>query len=52
MIWDLMRSRDQDILRTTVREENVIATNADATVRVKAKRKLVSRKLVSKGGTL
>jgi len=46
MIWDFMRSRDQDILMTTFREEDVLAANDEATARVKA-----NRKLVSKGGT-
>jgi len=46
MIWDFMRSRDQEILMTTFREEDVLAANDEAAARVKA-----NRKLVSKGGT-
>lgn len=47
MVWDFMRSRDQEILITTFREEDVLAANEDAANRVKA-----NRRLVSKGGTL
>lgn len=43
--WDFMRSRDQEILLTTIREEDVLAANDEACVRVKS-----NRKLVSKGG--
>ena len=46
MIWDFIRSRDQEILMTTFREEDVLAANEEATARVKA-----NRRLVSKGGT-
>jgi Neuraminidase (sialidase) len=44
--WDFMRSRDQEILLTTFHEEDVLAANEEARVRVKS-----NRKLVSKGGT-
>jgi len=46
MIWDFMRSKDQEILLTTFREEDVLAASDAATVRVKS-----NRRLVSKGGT-
>jgi hypothetical protein len=46
MIWDFWRSRDQDILMTTFREEDVLAANDEAATRVKG-----NRRLVSKGGT-
>jgi len=47
LIWDYNRSKDQEILMTTLREEDVLAANDEAAARVKA-----NRKLVSKGGTL
>ena len=46
MIWDFMRFRDQEILMTTFREEDMLASNDEAIARVKT-----NRKLVSKGGT-
>jgi len=46
MIWDFMRSRDQAILMTTFREEDVLAADKAAEARVRA-----ARHLVSKGGT-
>ena len=46
MIWDFMRSRDQEILMTTFREEDVLAADKAAEARVRA-----ARHLVSKGGT-
>jgi len=46
MVWDFMRSRDQEILMTTFREDGVLAANDEAAARVKT-----NRKLVSKGGT-
>jgi hypothetical protein len=45
LIWDYNRSREQEILTTTFREEDVLAADEAATARVKA-----NRKLVSKGG--
>ena len=42
--WDFMRSRDQEILLTTFREEDVLAANDEARVRVKSSRKLVSKR--------
>jgi hypothetical protein len=45
MIWDYMRSREQEILMTTFREEDVIAASAEATARMKS-----NRHLISKGG--
>jgi len=46
LIWDYSRSKEQEILMTTFREEDVLAANDEAAVRVKA-----NRKLVSKGGS-
>jgi len=46
LIWDFSRSKDQEIVMTTFREEDVLAADAAATARVKA-----NRRLVSKGGT-
>ncbi|MBM3859135.1 MAG: exo-alpha-sialidase [Verrucomicrobia bacterium] len=46
LIWDFARSKEQEILMTTFREEDVLAANEDAIARVKA-----NRRLVSKGGT-
>lgn len=46
LIWDYNRSKEQEILMTTFREEDVLAANAEAATRVKT-----HRKLVSKGGT-
>lgn len=45
LIWDFNRSKDQEILLTTFREEDVLSANEDATARLKA-----NRRLVSKGG--
>jgi hypothetical protein len=44
--WDFIRSRDQEVWMTTFREEDVLAASEEASARVKA-----NRKLVSKGGT-
>ena len=46
VIWDFMRSQEQEIWMTTFREEDVLAASEEATARVKA-----NRRLVSKGGT-
>ena len=43
MIWDYQRSRDQEILMTTFREEDVLAADAAAIARVKANRRIVSQ---------
>ena len=45
-IWDYSRSKEQEILMTTFREEDVLAASDEAASHVKA-----NRKLVSKGGT-
>lgn len=45
VVWDYQRSRDQEILLTTFREEDVLAPSAEAAARVRA-----NRRLVSKGG--
>jgi len=46
MIWDFMRSKEQEIWMTTFREEDVLAASDAASARVKS-----NRKLVTKGGT-
>ncbi len=46
LIWDFMRSQSQEIVMTTFREEDVLATSAETIARVKS-----NRRLVSKGGT-
>ncbi len=46
LIWDFMRSRDQEVWMTTFREEDVRSGDEDAMARVKT-----NRRLVSKGGT-
>jgi len=46
LIWDFSRSKAQEILMTTFREEDVLAANDEAATRVKT-----HHKLVSKGGT-
>jgi hypothetical protein len=46
LIRDYSRSKEQEILTTTFREEDVLAAAETAIVRVKA-----NRRLVSKGGT-
>jgi hypothetical protein len=46
LVWDFNRSKDQEILLTTFREEDVLAASDAATARVKS-----NRRLVSKGGT-
>ena len=46
LTWDFNRSKDQDILMTTFREEDVLTASDAATARVKS-----NRRLVSKGGT-
>jgi hypothetical protein len=46
LIWDHSRSKEQEILTTTFREEDVLAADEATIARVKA-----NRKLVSKGGT-
>ena len=46
LVWDYQRSREQEILLTTFREEDVLAASAEATARVKS-----NRCIVSKGGT-
>lgn len=45
LIWDYMRSSAQEIYMTTFREEDVLAATEEASARVEA-----NRKLVSKGG--
>lgn len=45
LTWDFNRSKDQEILMTTFREEDVLAANNEAVVRVKD-----DRRLMSKGG--
>jgi hypothetical protein len=45
LIWDYMRSKSQEIVMTTFREEDVISASDEAVARVKG-----NRKLVSKGG--
>ena len=45
LVWDFNRSKDQEILLTTFREEDVLAASDQALARVKA-----NRRLVSKGG--
>lgn len=45
VVWDFQRSRDQEILLTTFREEDVLAATTAVADRVKA-----NRRLVSKGG--
>ncbi|MBX7207249.1 MAG: glycoside hydrolase [Verrucomicrobiaceae bacterium] len=46
LTWDFNRSKDQEILMTTFREEDVLVANDEAVARVK-----FNRRLVSKGGT-
>jgi hypothetical protein len=46
VIWDYMRSKSQEIVMTTFREEDVLSASSEAVARVKA-----NRKLVSQGGT-
>jgi hypothetical protein len=46
LIWDFSRSKEQEIVMTTFREEDVLATSAETIARVKSNRRLVSR-----GGT-
>jgi hypothetical protein len=46
LIWDYMRSKSQEIVMTTFREEDVLAASAETIARVKS-----NRRLVSKGGT-
>ena len=46
LTWDFNRSKDQEILMTTFREEDVLAISDAVTTRVKS-----NRRLVSKGGT-
>jgi len=46
VIWDFMRSKEQEIMMTTFREEDVLSASAEAARKVAA-----NRKLVSKGGT-
>jgi len=46
LIWDFMRSKSQEIVMTTFREEDVLAASAETIARVKS-----NRRLVSKGGT-
>jgi hypothetical protein len=46
LIWDFSRSKEQEIVMTTFREEDVLATSAETIARVKS-----NRRLVSKGGT-
>jgi hypothetical protein len=45
LIWDFSRSKEQEILMTTFRKEDVLAAHDEAATRVKT-----NRKLVSKGG--
>ncbi len=47
LIWDHSRSKEQEIVMTTFREEDVLAASDEAT----AARVKTNRKLVSKGGT-
>jgi hypothetical protein len=44
-VWDYQRSREQEILLTTFREEDVLTGDKEARARV-----LANRSLVSKGG--
>jgi hypothetical protein len=46
LIWDFSRSKEQEIVMTTFREEDVLAASAETIARVKS-----NRRLVSKGGT-
>ncbi len=46
LIWDFMRSKNQEILMTTFREEDVLSASREVARKVAA-----NRKLVSKGGT-
>lgn len=46
LIWDFMRSKEQEIVMTTFREEDVLSGSEATVARVKT-----NRKLVSKGGT-
>jgi hypothetical protein len=46
LIWDFMRSKGQEIVMTTFREEDVASASNEAVLRVNA-----NRKLVSKGGS-
>jgi hypothetical protein len=46
LVWDFMRSKSQEILMTSFREEDVVSASAEAAARAKT-----NRKLVSKGGT-
>lgn len=46
LTWDFNRSKDQEILMTTFREEDVFSASEATTARVKS-----NRRLVSKGGT-
>ncbi|MFM8905474.1 MAG: sialidase family protein, partial [Verrucomicrobiota bacterium] len=46
LTWDFNRSKDQEILMTTFREEDVLAASAADATRVKS-----NRRIVSKGGT-
>jgi len=46
LTWDYNRSKDQEILMTTFREEDILAADDEAITRVKT-----NRRLVSKGGS-
>ena len=48
--WDFMRSRDQEILMTTFREEDVLEASAAASARVKSNRHLVSKRGTPEAG--
>jgi hypothetical protein len=43
LTWDFMRSRDQEVWLTTLREEDVLDGTAEASSRVRSHRRLVSR---------
>jgi predicted neuraminidase len=43
LIWDYNRSKEQEILMTTFREEDVLAATAETTARVKSQRRLISK---------
>jgi len=43
LVWDFMRSRDQEVWLTTFREEDALDTSAEASSRVQSHRRLVSR---------
>jgi hypothetical protein len=42
LIWDFSRSKEQEILMTTFRKEDVLAAQEEATTHARTNRKLVS----------